>query len=50
MPTRMNEIFYKTTIRLDMTYGEECRPIGKQYNKKMSVSKDVDVEMGVWLK
>ena len=44
--TGLKEEFYKTTIRPTMTYGVKCWLIVKQYMHKMSVDKNVEVN--VW--
>lgn len=37
-PTRLEEIFYKTTNGTAMTYVVECWPIRKQHMQKVSVA------------
>ena len=38
MPTRLKIKFYRTTIRLAMTYGAECCPINKNLIHKMDAA------------
>eukprot|EP00268_Persea_americana_P028003 TRINITY_DN2724_c0_g2_i4.p1 TRINITY_DN2724_c0_g2~~TRINITY_DN2724_c0_g2_i4.p1 ORF type:complete len:123 (+),score=6.81 TRINITY_DN2724_c0_g2_i4:830-1198(+) len=38
MPTRLNEEFYRTSIRSTMTYGAKCWPINKQHMHNMGVA------------
>ena len=46
MPTRLKEKFYKTVIKLAMTYGVECWTIEKQHMHKIDVA---EMRMFRWM-